>query len=82
MNRRVFVDFKRASFLLIFIPMMIQAAEPTSEEWRGFWLPAKKCVEKSEESNSSESPKTEESKHFSLLGGTLQVTGWIFSIHI
>ena len=41
MNRRVFVDFKRVAFLLIFIPMMIQAAEPTSEEWREFWLPCK-----------------------------------------
>ena len=80
MNRRVFVNFKRGAFLLIFIPMMIQAAESTSEGqrgfWKRFWSPAKEC--KPEEPSPAETPKAEESKYFSLLEGTLQVRAGYF----
>ena len=80
MNCRVYVNFKRVAFLLLFIPMMIQGAESDSEErrgfWKRFWSPTKESNPK--ESDSSEIPKAEGSKDFSLLEGTLQVRAGYF----
>ncbi len=74
------MNFKKIAFLLTFIPLMIQADQLSFKErkgfWKRFWSPAKEC--KPEESNSSQTPKSEEEKNFSFFEGTLQVRAGYF----